>query len=59
MIVKETKKTHEKVRDFQNRLYLTAKTSKYNRKRQRNYKMGNAVKIAELTSNAGLLRMCG
>lgn len=31
MIVKETKNTHEKVRDFQNRLYLTAKTSKKRR----------------------------
>ena len=40
--------------------YINRKFTKwYNRKRQRNYRMGNAVKIAELTSNAGLLRMCG
>lgn len=40
--------------------YINRKFTKwYNRKKQRNYRMGNAVKIAELTNKAGLLRMCG
>lgn len=40
--------------------YINRKFTKwYNRKKQRNYRMGNAAKIAELTNNAGLLRMCG
>lgn len=39
--------------------YINKKFTKwYNRKRQRNYRMGNAVKIAELTSKVGLARMC-
>lgn len=38
--------------------YINRKFTKwYNRKKQRNYRLGNAAKIAELTSNAGLLRM--
>ncbi|MDD3874570.1 MAG: group II intron maturase-specific domain-containing protein [Methanosarcina sp.] len=39
--------------------YINRKFTKwYNRKRQRNYRMGNAVKITEITSKAGLARMC-
>lgn len=40
--------------------YINRKFTKwYNRKRQRNYRLGNAVKVAELTNKAGLARMCG
>lgn len=31
----------------------------YNRKKQRNYRMGNAAKVRELTVNAGLASICG
>lgn len=40
--------------------YINKKFTKwYNRKRQRNYRLGNAAKIANLTKQAGLARMCG
>lgn len=31
----------------------------YNRKKQRNYRLGNAAKVRELTKQAGLASMCG
>ena len=40
--------------------YINRKFTKwYNRKKQRNYRWGNAAKVAELTRNAGLLRLTG
>lgn len=31
----------------------------YNRKKQRNYRLGNAAGVREMTINAGLARICG
>ena len=40
--------------------YINSKFTRwYNRKKQRNYRIGNAVKVRELTLQAGLARICG
>jgi RNA-directed DNA polymerase len=40
--------------------YINSKFTRwYNRKKQRNYRVGNAVKVRELTLQAGLASICG
>jgi RNA-directed DNA polymerase len=40
--------------------YINSKFTRwYNRKKQRNYRLGNAAKIRELTLQAGLASICG
>lgn len=40
--------------------YINLKFTRwFNRKKQRNYRLGNAAKVCELTKRAGLASICG